>query len=67
MMDDLDLATEYKLIVAKLRNEQETKTYGGKSALEFAHYCCRQSTIARLQNLHDEAELIMDIMDAALA
>jgi len=66
-MNDSELETEYKLIVAKLRNEQETREYGGKTALDFAHYCCRQSTIARLQNLHAEAELIMDIMDAALA
>lgn len=67
MMDDLDLATEYELVVAKLRYQQETKTYGGKTALEFARDCSKESTIALMYNLPDSADLIMDIMDAALA
>jgi hypothetical protein len=67
MMDDLDLVTEYKQIVAKLRYQQETKTYAGKSALEFARDCTKESTIALMYGLTEEADLILDIMDAALA
>jgi len=66
-MNDLELETEYKLIVAKLRNEQETKTYGGKSALEFAQACSKEATIALMYGMTDAADLILDIMDAALA
>jgi len=66
-MNDLELETEYKLIVAKLRNEQETREYGGKSALEFARDCSKESTVALMYGLTEEADLILDIMDAALA
>lgn len=66
-MNDFDLVTEYKLIVAKLRNQQETREYGGKSALEFAQGCSKEATIALMYGLTEEADLILDIMDAALA
>ena len=65
-MNDLELVTEYKLIIDKLRYQQQTKTYGGKSALEFARDCSKESTIALMYNLVAEADLIMDIMDDAL-
>jgi len=66
-MNDLELVTEYELIIAKLRYQQETKTYGGKTALEFAQDCSKESTIALMYGMTDSADLIMDIMDAALA
>jgi hypothetical protein len=66
-MNDLDLATEYKLSIAKLRNELETKEYGGQTGLEFAQRCSKESTIALMYGLTEEADLILDIMDAALA
>tara|TARA_R110000822_G_scaffold305513_2_gene431294 strand:- start:3829 stop:4050 length:222 start_codon:yes stop_codon:yes gene_type:complete len=65
-MYDLELTQEYKLIIRKLRYQQETKTYAGKSALEFARDCTKESTIALMYGLTEEADLIMDIMDAAL-
>jgi len=67
MMNDLELETEYKLIVDKLRNEQETREYGGKTALEFAQGCSKEATIALMYGMTDAADLILDIMDAALA
>jgi len=65
-MNDSELAVEYELIVSKLRYQQQTKTYGGRSALEFARYCSKESTIALMYGLTDDAEYLMDIMDAAL-
>jgi hypothetical protein len=64
-MDDLDLIAEYRVLVARIQNEQQTKNYNGKTVLEFARDCSKEATIALMYGLPDEADLLLDVMAAA--
>jgi len=66
-MNDIQLIIEFEELIAALRAEQVNRTYNGAGILEFARDCTAEAARASMLGLPDEAALVMDIMDDALA